>query len=163
MARLVVLRSAGGADEAVVVRRVRWRERLMARVRSSGLDSQLAAGVPPAISAPLSLRAQTLGQSHSRTLLAEQILHVLGEAQGAHRTPRAQVPRRRSAILAAGPELEELAVRLLAGGPVAAHGLAQVRLLLTDGSSPLYFGGASEGLRAATARAFDALHPTFGW
>jgi hypothetical protein len=50
--------------------------------------------------------------------------------------PGAQLPRRRSEILAAGPELEELPTRLLARGPVAAHGLAQVRLLLTDGSSP---------------------------
>jgi hypothetical protein len=162
VARLVVLRPAGWADDAVVTRRVRWRDRLTARVCSSGLDSHLAAGVPPAMSAPLSLRAQALGQSHSRTLLAEQILHVLGDAQGAHRTPRAQLPRRRSEILAARPELEELAMRLRARGPLAAHGLAQVRLL-TDGSSPLYFGGASEGLRAATARALDALHPSFGW
>ena len=71
-------------------------------------------------------------------MLAKQILRVLGEARGAHRITRAQVPRRRSEILAATPELEELATRLLAGGPLAAHGLAQVRLLLTDARGALY-------------------------
>jgi hypothetical protein len=161
-AGLVLLRP-GCDEDAVVAKPARWRDRLAARLRSRVLDSQLAAGVPPAASAALSLRAQALGHGPSRTLLGDRIRHVLDEARGAGRITRAQVPVRRSEVLAAAAELEELATRLLAPGPLAARGLAQARLLLTDGASPLYFGGAVEELGAVAARALEALHPSFGW
>jgi hypothetical protein len=41
--------------------------------------------------------------------------------------------------------------------------VAQVRLLLVDGSSPLYFGRADADLRAAVAEALEDLNPPFGW
>ena len=161
-AELVLLRAACDED-AVIAKPARWRDRLAARLRAPRLDTQLAAGVPPATSLALSLRAQALGQSASRTLLGDGIRHVLDEAGGAGRITRARVPVRRSQVLAAAAELEELATRLLAPGPLAARGLAQVRLLLTDGASPLYSRAAAEELRAATTRALEALHPSFGW
>ena len=79
-------------------------------------------------------------------------------------------------VLAARPRLRDrltarwramrLDSELAAGaapGPLAARGIAQVRLLLTDGRSPLYFGGTTEDLRTAVSRALADLQPTFGW
>ena len=162
-ARLLILRPADGAGDAVIATRTRLSHRLRAWLRASSLDSQLAAGVPPAASAALSLRAHELGQPRNRTLIGEQLLRILCQAQGPRRLTRARLQPQRAEVLAAADELEELARRLLAPGPLAAHGLAQARTLLVDGRSPLYFAGATERLATATARALEALHPSFGW
>ena len=96
-------------------------------------------------------------------MLADGIHRVLAEARGSRRLFVAQVPLCRRGVLAAADQLEELAARLVAPGPLSARGIAQVRLLLTDGRSPLYFGATTEGLRAAVSRALADLQPTFGW
>jgi hypothetical protein len=46
----------------------------------------------------------------------------------------------RAAAADLSPELQALARRLVAPGPVAARGVAEVRLLLTDGARPLHAG-----------------------
>ena len=65
-----------------------------------------------------------------------------------------RVPVRRPEVLDAADELDVLADRLAAPGPVDVRGVAQVHLLLTDGTGPLYFRGATDELRARVA---DAL------
>jgi hypothetical protein len=60
-------------------------------------------------------------------------------------------------VLAAAEHLETLASRLLGPGPVSARGVAEVQVLLSDGSGPLYDPGAAEDLRAAVARALHDL------
>jgi len=119
--------------------------------------------VAPTASAPLALRAEALGRSRFRTMLGERIRHVLYEAREPRRSPRARVPLHRNAVLAAAQELDELARQLLSPGPLAARGVARVRLLLVDGSSPLYFSRAEVDLRAAVAEALEDLNPSFGW
>jgi len=155
MAPLVLISPVAGTADVVVARRASWRDRLMARLRSTRLDDQLARGVAPTASAPLALRAEALGRSRFRTMLGERIRHV--------RSPRARVPLHRNAVLAAAQELDELARQLLSPGPLAARGVARVRLLLVDGSSPLYFSRAEVDLRAAVAEALEDLNPSFGW
>jgi hypothetical protein len=163
MAPLVLVRPAPGSADVVVPRRAGWRDRLMARLCSTRLDAQLAQGVAPTVSAPLALRAETLGHSRFRTMLGERIRHVLDEARRPRRSLWARVPLHRKAVLAAAHELDELARRLLSPGPLAARGVAQVGLLLVDGSSPLYFSRAEVDLRTAVARALEDLNPSFGW
>jgi len=150
MAPLVLISPVAGTADVVVARRASWRDRLMARLRSTRLDDQLARGVAPTASAPLALRAEALGRSRY-------------EAREPRRSPRARVPLHRNAVLAAAQELDELARQLLSPGPLAARGVARVRLLLVDGSSPLYFSRAEVDLRAAVAEALEDLNPSFGW
>jgi hypothetical protein len=50
----------------------------------------------------------------------------------------------------------------LAPGPVSATGVAQVRVLLTNGCGPLYHHRATEQLRTAAARALRDLDPDQG-
>jgi hypothetical protein len=163
MAPLVLVSPVAGTADVVVARRASWRDRLMARLRSTRLDTQLARGVAPTASAPLALRAEALGRSRFRTMLGERIRHVLDEAREPRRSLWARVPLHRKAVLAAAQELDELARQLLSPGPLAARGVAQVRLLLVDGSSPLYFSQAEVDLRAAVAEALEDLNPSFGW
>ncbi len=96
-------------------------------------------------------------------MLGASIRRLLAEARGNPRLTRAQIPTRRREVLAAADRLDELATQLVAPGPVAARGVAQSRLLLTDGSSPLYHARATEQLLSAITRALDGLRPAFGW
>ena len=163
MAPIVLVRPTVDTADVVVARRASWRDRLMARLRRTRLDGQLARGVAPSASAPLALRAEALGHGGFRTMLGERIRHVLEQARGPRRISRVTVPLHREAVLEAAQELEELAGRLLSPGLLAARGVAQVRLLLVDGSSPLYDSHASDELRLAVVRALEDLNPSFGW
>jgi hypothetical protein len=161
MAPLVLLTPAHDAN-VVLATRPRLRDRAAARVRAHRLDSELAAGAAPGERAALAIRAQALGERRIRTTLANGIRRVLDEARGPRRLSIARIPFHRRAVLSAGDQLEELATRLLTPGPLAARGIAQVRLLLTDGRSPIYYGSSTEELLAAVSRALTALEPTFG-
>jgi len=160
MAPLVLLSSVQNRD-AVLPMRARVRDRITARLRAHRLDSELAAGTAPGERAALAIRAQALGQWRTRISLADGIGRLLDEASAPCSFHIAHVPLHRRAVLFAADQLEELASRLLAPGPLAARGIAQVRLLLTDGRSPIYYAGASETLLAASSRALTDLQPTF--
>lgn len=162
MTRLLLLTAVDTGD-VVLAARPRLRDRLAARWRATRLDSALAAGAAPGERAALAIRAEALGGTRIRGVLAHGIHRVLAEARGSRRLYVGQVPLHRRGVLAATDQLEELAARLLAPGLLSVRGIAQVRLLLTDGRSPLYFGGATEELRAAVSRALADLEPTFGW
>jgi hypothetical protein len=154
----VLLLTPACARHADVVepRRVRLRDRVEARVRTHHLDRQLAGGVPPERSAALSLRARRLADPGFAAFLARRVHEIVREAV-VRRVPRAQIAVRLSAVAALSAELDELARRLLAPRPAAVCGLAQVSVLLGDGSGPLYSARADEDLGAAVRRARAAL------
>ena len=163
MAPLVIVRPKKSANAVLVARRARLRERLAARLCASWLDAELARGVPPEARAALALRARTLGETRTRKALARGLRHVLDEARQGSRPRRGQVATLRADVLAAADQLERLIERLLEPGIVADGGCAHVRILLTDGASPLYFDGASHGLEAAAASALAELEPALDW
>ena len=163
MAPLVILRPHKSADAVLVARRARLRERLASRLGATWLDVELARGVPPEARAALALRAQTLGERRTRNALARSLRRILDDARQGSPPRRGQIATLRADVLAATDELERLIERLLEPGIVAARGLAQVRVLLTDGGGPLYFRGASQDLRAAAARALTQLEPAPDW
>jgi hypothetical protein len=139
--------------DRIEARRPRLLERLEARWRRLALDRELAEGALPETCGSLILRAHDLIGLPARRALARDIRRLLREAGSGYPWTVTRVPMRRSAILAAADELELLAHRLVAPDPVAARGVAEVRLLLSDGGGPLYFRGASYELSAAVARA----------
>jgi hypothetical protein len=156
MATLVLL-ADGESGRRIVARRARLRERLAARWRAGSLERELARGAAPETAAALALRAQWLIGPAVRATLARRLLRLVGDARRGHVWPGTKVRPPRRAIVAAAQDLDLLAGRLLAPGPVSARGVAQVRLLLTDGCGPLYFGGSSVDLRSALARALEDL------
>jgi hypothetical protein len=51
----------------------------------------------------------------------------------------------------------------VARGPVPARGVAQVHILLTDGSGPFYYPGNTDDLRARVLEAIAQLEPLSNW
>jgi hypothetical protein len=102
------------------------------------LDRRLAAGEDRWASDALALRARRLTTSRSRARVARGLA-------GALRSARSDRPRFTAAVRPSGPDVLDaertvasLERRLRAPGPVAAQGVAIIRLLLTDGNGPLY-------------------------
>ena len=130
-------------DQRVVARSETAADRIIARVRATTLDRDLANGVPPETSSRLALRAQALVRPATRHALAECVEHLIQTARQGHssRCVSARIPTRSADILAAADVLETLASALRTQAPVPARGVAQVRVLLTDGGGPLYSPG----------------------
>lgn len=133
-------------DGDLRLRRVRWRDRLTARLRAGALDAALVAGAPPETSVPLSLHAEHLCAPSHRRLLARSLRRLVAVSE-APATRRRSVPVNRAAVLRARGELESLADRLASAGPLDVRGVAKLRALLSDGTGPLY--------RPATAARLD--------
>jgi hypothetical protein len=137
--------------------RSRARERLCVRLGARQLDVALANGVSPDSSPALSLHAHALISATTRRELSRAIRNLLRAAERPHQPCDPRVPICRRKVLQAKNALEELADYLLADGPVDARGVAQVRLLLRDGSGPLFTRPQADDLRHSLRAAFEAL------
>ena len=132
--------------------------RLSARVRSRQLDRALAEGTPPEATAALALRARRLTKLSRRRTIASGLRHVIRDTCSGVPPSRARISPRRSQVIAASEDLAQLADALAIPGPVAARGVAQAWILLTDGTGPLYNPNSTGNLRARAANAADNLH-----
>jgi hypothetical protein len=153
---LLLTPAFGPHADVVEPRRIRLRDRIAARLRANSLDAALAAGVPPERSAALALRARRLVEPRTAALFARALHRVLRDAWMPHGLP-ARMPTRRGAVRDVGAEIDDLARRLVAPSPPAVRGIAQVGLLISDGTGPLYSSAAGEELLAAVRRARAAL------
>jgi hypothetical protein len=154
-----VLVADGLAEGLVHAERPSLWARLMARWHPRQLDRALAGGVPPEASTALALRAQELTELERRQSIAGAIRQVIREArEGAPIAPGRIRPDRRR-VAAASEELGALAETLAEPGPVAATGVAQAWILLTDGTGPLYNPYSRTSLCAGAARAVRELRP----
>lgn len=128
-----------GVDPDVLMpisRRKRWLD-LRALLKSAELDSRLARGAVPESSDVLFSHARRIVRPRSCALLASSLRKVAATSQ----RPRAisnRVPVARDHVNSAHGELVALAERLERPGPIRARGVAQIRLLIGDGSGPLY-------------------------
>jgi hypothetical protein len=150
---------ADTSDGLVVARYPRLWDRLTARVRPRRLDRALAGGTPPEASAALALRAQQLTELDSRGSIAQALRRIIREAQEGHRPALGRVMPSRTRVRSARQELSYLADMLDEPGPVAAGGVAQALLLLTDGTGPLYNPDSRTSLCAGAERAARELRP----
>lgn len=154
-----VVLSIDRAAGTLVVQRAGPVARLMARWRKTKLDRALAAGVSPESDVALELRARALMDHERRVALRTNVetLFVMTQRPAPLGSRWAILSVRR--VRRVADELERLAAALEGSGPVDVRGLALVRMLLVDGSSPLYGSGDEpvEDLRAAIERAIDGL------
>jgi hypothetical protein len=119
------------------------------------LDVQLAAGVSSWRSRLHAARALQITSRRSRRGLAAALDRVIEHAdwpQGRINRTAVVLPCRIS-VSAQLPEIRALAVRLRSAEPVAAQGIAMLRLLLSDGAGPIYASGRA----AALARDLQAI------
>lgn len=155
---VVLLDQGGREDRQIVVRRVSRADRLAVRFQAASLDRLLAAGQSPDSSAVLTLRARELLGPHLRRGMARSLRRLQRDAQ---RRP-ALVPAVslvRDQVLSAGPVLTQLADRLVGDEPVDVRGVALTRLLLTEGTGPLYYRRRADGVLRAAGEAMEALTP----
>lgn len=143
----------------VTLRPARMRDHFVARLCAWRLDRALAGGASPDAGAALSLRASRLIGARMRRALAAEIREVVADgSRQIHPLDRGIhvcVPQVAYSI----PELVALAERLAGHGPVDAAGVARVRVLLRDGSGPLYNDLVAERLPASLRAASDAIDP----
>jgi hypothetical protein len=133
--------------------------RVTARLHSRQLDQALAHGTPPEAAAPLALRARRLTALAHRRAVADSLRRAVRDScQGV--PPSLAIAPDRSQVIAASDDLIRLADALATPGPVAARGVAQARILLTDGTGPLYTMKGNLRARAASAAAYLSVEDT---
>jgi hypothetical protein len=140
------------ASEARIAPQEGVLDRLSARLRSRQLDDALARGTPPETAAPLALRARRLTTLSRRRAIADGLRRAIRDAWGVPPS-QARTSPRRSQVVAASEDLTRLADFLASPGPVAARGVAQAWILLTDGTGPLYNANSTASVRARAASA----------
>jgi hypothetical protein len=131
--------------------------RLTARLRSRKLDEALARGISPETAAPVALRARRLTTLSRRRAIADGLRRVMRDTCRGVPPSQARLSPRLSQIIAASDDLTRLADALDRPGPVAARGVAQAWILLTDGTGPLYNTNSTANLRARAASAANHL------
>jgi len=137
--------------------RYRVRDRVLARVRARALDRALASGIPTDTTPALWLRARALTRPWVARELGQQLCRIVQEAHEPRRMPGMRVTPARERVLAAEDDLRVLARRLQSGEVVAPHGIAKVRLLLSDGTGPLFYRGSAMNLSDVIREATSAL------
>lgn len=154
-----VLLTEQGASDIISSRRYGPRHRLEARLRAWTLDAALAKGACPDSSVVLSLRARKLISRRMRYQPSRRLRHVVRLAQRPARPPHWTVPVCRREVIRARAEVEALADRLISPDPVEATGVARVHMLVTEGSSPMYYQHRAAELERALLEAIEALEP----
>jgi hypothetical protein len=125
--------------------------------RAIEFDHRLADGEDPWGNAELTLRARTLTTARNRARLANGLTGVLRSAgNGAPRFTAAVRPSPPD-VLEGQSMIASLERRLRAPGPVAAQGVAVIRLLLIDGNGPLYRPSDADALCSRLRTAAAAL------
>jgi len=151
-------------DQCITAKGATRLERLLTALHSWRLDHDLAAGASPEASAQLALRGLRLVRLKERRALARSLRRLLEEAgRPQPRLFRSASPIRADRVAQVHAELARLEERLLTPGPVSAQGMAQVNVLLTDGTGPLYQHGGCEVLRRRVLEAINALDPLHDW
>jgi hypothetical protein len=147
----------GTASEAQIAPQEGLLARLNARLRSHQLDEALARGTPSDAAAPLALRARRLTMQSRRRVIADGLRRVIRDTCRGVPPSQARISPRLCQDIAATNELTRLADALASPGPVAARGVAQAWILLTDGTGPLYNPNSMASLRARAASAANDL------
>ena len=152
------------AEQGLVLVEPGAADRLGCALRSRRLDRELAAGLRPEGSPRRSLWAALLVAPVQRRRLATTLERLVAAAHDPGTRPARRLPPpTRTRIRACTPDLRRLAGRLAAPQPVAAAGMARVRLLLVDGGGPLHGPAPAAALRRAVAEALAALDEPLSW
>jgi hypothetical protein len=108
------------------------------RLHCHRLDRQLAAGADPAADPELLHRAGELATGKQRYRLAAVLDRIYTEAEGPPVPFETSAPLARGPIRACGPEIQQIVGRLDSEGTVRCRGVAQLAVLIREGSGLLY-------------------------
>jgi hypothetical protein len=105
----------------------------------------------------LKRRLEERRSSRARKRVARGIERLLADAEHPPAPISSSVPFDGDAVLAARPELEELAGALRCRGSVRASGVERAQWLLTDYDSPIFRPREADAIREAAQTALAAL------
>ncbi|ORB29839.1 hypothetical protein BST38_13455 [Mycolicibacterium parafortuitum] len=116
--------------------------RFDARLRAGIYDRQLSVGVAPEPGSPLAAHRARLTSPAERMAIAGTLRRCVRDARQG--TSASRIPVDVANVVAAEGLIERIVGRLLAPHPVGDRGVARLRLVLADGSGPLYRGGRGD-------------------
>jgi hypothetical protein len=131
---------------------VPFSRRMWARLFAARYDQQIEDGVTVAAGTSLAAHYLRLTSRGERDDMAHALTLLLWDAGSprSDRDPAMRVPIRTEAVQQSGDVVQDVMARLLGPLPVRARGVARLRILLSDGRSPVYRSGA--GTFAAAMR-----------
>ena len=130
---------------------------LVARLRASALDNQLAEGVEPWRSPAHAARSLRLTSPRRRRAVARSLERLLEDVERRPPVVSAVVRPCREQVLEARPLIVAVASLLRSTRPVDARGVARVVVLLTDGGGPCYVSSHPQALEGALQSASQWL------
>jgi hypothetical protein len=131
-------------------------DRLLAGVAAAKLDHELASGVREDANPALAWRARKLVAPRAREQLGQALRRIVRDANRPPvLSPRVSLVRDR--VVAAEFDLRLLASRLQSPAAVSPRGVAKTRLLLTDGTGPLFYARSDKDLGTLVRDATAAL------
>lgn len=128
--------------------------RLAARFRAGRLDRLVAVGVPARAGSAQSAHEWRLMSTAEREAIARSLRTSVANAGGVGLSSR--IPLHGPNIAAAADVIDAVTSRLHSPLPVRARGMARLRLVLSDGTGPLYRCGRGD-LRGRLGAALAAL------
>jgi hypothetical protein len=131
---------------------VPFSRRLWARLFAARYDQQIERGAAVEAGTPLAAHYLRLASRREREDMATALTHLLRDSDLLPKEARTtRVPIRVEAVRQSADVVEDVLARLLGPLPVRTRGVARLRILLSDGRSPLYRTGG-QGTFAAAMR-----------
>lgn len=120
------------------------RKRWAARFRAGRYDRQIAVGVPAQNGSALAAHYARLASDAERKTIARALRRTVRDARADGPLMSSRIPLHVPNITAAEDIIDTILLRLQSPRPVGARGMARLRVLLADGSGPLYRYGRGD-------------------
>ena len=130
--------------------------RIVAWLRAGHYDRRLSFGATVHAGMPLAIHAERLTSIREREGLARAFRRCVKDARSDSPFRSGRIEVNAPNIVAAENIIDSVTLRLHSPRPVSARGIARLRLLLTDGTGPLYRYGRGD-LEGRLTAAFAAL------
>jgi hypothetical protein len=118
--------------------------RVTARLRAYQLDRQLAVGVPVPAGSALAVHQARLTSVAEREAVARTLRRAVDDTHAGGAPLSSRVSMHPINIRAAEQLIDAITLRLHSPRPVSARGMARLRVVLADGSGPLYRFGRGD-------------------
>lgn len=130
--------------------------RIVSRLRPGHYDRRLAFGAAVLADTPLAIHAERITSVREREGLSRAFRRCIRDAHSEFPFKSTRLELNAPDVVAAEDMIDNITLRLHSQRPVAARGMALLRLLLADGSGPLYRYGRGD-LQGRLRAAFTAL------
>jgi hypothetical protein len=118
--------------------------RVSARLFAGRYDRMLSVGAVPSEGSALAVHAQRLTSVDEREAIARSLRRSVDDARDRFARVSSRVPLNIPNITASEDRIDEVTLRLHSPRPVSARGMARLRVLLADGTGPMYRYGRGD-------------------